>query len=172
MSESQNVNEIASQYFSKWTSNKLLSTFRSHKRNLSALSKQFLIICFNGIKVGERSIYLTNAKMKQTLEGYDDWSPYILTGDVGLHMKFKTNAGILAHILKKIQLYEEDEQKKKELNQWIFDKTNKRYSDFDQMLGSGMYVYIFFSSFCRYNTQEKNKKYQNKFAQQVKTQNI
>ena len=82
--------------------------------------------------------------MRKTLEGYDDWSPYIFTGDIGLHMKFKTNAGILAHILKQIQLYEEeDEEKKKELNQWIFDTTNKRYSDFDQMLQSGMYVYIY-----------------------------
>ena len=144
MSESLNVDDTATQCFSKWTSSKISSTFRSHKRNLSALSKEFIIICLNGIKVGKRSIYLTNAKMRQTLEGYDDWSPYIFTGNVGLHMKFKTNAGILAHIIKRIHLLdEEDEEKKKELNETIFNQTNKRYSDFDQMLQSGIYIYIY-----------------------------
>lgn len=137
MSDSLSVDETATQCFTLWTASRLLSTFRDHKQKQTEVSKQVLLLCLAGIKVNQRSVYLSNNKMMETLEFYDEWSPFILTGNVGLHMKFKTNAGILAHIINCINSYQEDEAKMKELNQKI-DSTTDQYKNLNDMLESGM----------------------------------
>lgn len=137
-----NVDETATQCFSLWTPRHILSSFRDHKQNLTDLSKQFLNICFNGIKHKQRSVYLSNGKMMQTLEAYDEWSPYLFTGNVGLHMKFKTIAGILAHIIKCIKSYEQNEEEMTKLNQKI-NSTIDKYKNLDDMLQWGMLVGIY-----------------------------
>ena len=150
-----NVDETATQCFSLWTPRHILSSFRDHKQNLTNLSKQFLNICFNGIKFNQRSVYLSNRKMMETLEAYDEWSPYLFTGNVGLHMKFKTISGILAHIIKCINSYKQNEEKMKKLNEKI-NTTTEEYKNLNDMLQCGMlvgsyiyiYIYIFVAFVC------------------------
>ena len=103
-SELLSVEETAAECFTLWTPSHVASTFRNHKQNLTQFSKQLLKLCFAGSKVNFRSCYLSNEKMMETLESFDEWNPCILTGDVCLHMKFKTSAGRLAHINKYINL--------------------------------------------------------------------
>lgn len=137
------VDEQATKYFTVWTSKRFLSVLRDHKQNLTDISNNFLNLCYNGIQVGARSVYLSNEKMKDTLRGYDKWGQYIFPGNVGLHKKFKANAGVLAHIIKQIDLYEGDEEKMDELNDKI-KENSETYTTLKEMLDSGLLTLFLF----------------------------
>lgn len=137
-SGSLDVDDTATEYFKKWTSRNLTSTLRDHKQKLTGICRNFIIICNEGIKENQRSVYLTNEAMRQALSGYDEWGQYILTGNVGLHKKFKANAAILAHIVKSIDLYRANEQKMAELNDKIYNDTD-HYNTLDDLLDAGMF---------------------------------
>ena len=137
-SGSLDVDDTATEYFKKWTSRNLTSTLRDHKQKLTGICRNFIIICNEGIKENQRSVYLTNEAMRQALSGYDEWGQYILTGNVGLHKKFKANAAIFAHIVKSIDLYRANEQKMAELNDKIYNDTD-HYNTLDDLLDAGMF---------------------------------
>lgn len=136
-SGSLDVDDTATEYFRKWTSRNLTSALRDHKQMLTGICRNFINICNEGIKENQRSVYLTNKAMRQALSGYDEWGQYILTGNVGIHKKFKANAAILAHIVKCIDSYREKEQKMAELNDKIYNETDN-YNTLDDMLDAGM----------------------------------
>ena len=142
---SLNVDDAATEYFQQWTSRNLTSTLRDHKQMLTGICRDFIEICNEGIRENQRSVYLTNDAMKQALSGYDEWGQYILTGNVGIHKKFKANAAILAHIIKWIDLYRNNQEKMDELNEKISNTTDN-YNNLDEMLDAGMlsiYIYIY-----------------------------
>ena len=125
--------------FLEWTPQHMLTSFKGAHDKLSSLAHEFFEISFKGIKFRQRSIYLKNKEMIATLLGYDEWAKYIPTEHVGLHKKFKTNAGILAHILKRINLYKMDEEKLNNLNDEI--QKNTAYDDLDDMLDCGKFIF-------------------------------
>ena len=135
---SLDVDDTATEYFQKWTSRNLTSTLRDHKQKLTGICRNFINICNEGIKENQRSVYLTNKAMRQALSGYDEWGQYILTGNVGIHKKFKANAAILAHIVKRIDSYRANTQKMAELNNKICNNTDD-YNTLDEMLDAGMF---------------------------------
>ena len=139
------LEELTTAVFSNWTSNKLFNTFKNRYQDLTKLSRDFFNICFKGIQPNQYSIYLTNEKMKQSLLGYDEWAQFIPTGNVGLHHKFKMNAGVLSHIIKRISLYESNEEKINELNETI--QATTEYHHLNHMLEYGMFFLFFFCFF-------------------------
>ena len=142
MSESEEeaaLDEIATTLFTNWSSTNIIREFKERHDNLTKLSKDFIKICFEGLVVDKKSIYLKNEKMKEMLLGFDLWSPFIPTGTVGLHHKFKTNAGVLSHMIKQINLFESNEEKMEELNGKINSQTE--YTDLEHLLDYGMYVF-------------------------------
>ena len=139
------LDDLTTAVFSQWSSHTLFNTFKNRYDELTKLSVDFFNICFRGIKPNQLSIYLTNEKMKQSLLGYDKWSQFIPTGNVGLHHKFKTNAGVLSHILKQINLYELNNETKSKLNEMIQSTTE--YRDLQHMLDYGMLLAFFFLFF-------------------------
>lgn len=136
------LDNLTTAVFSKWSSDILLRTFKTRYEELTRLSIDFFNICFRGIKPNQMSIYLSNEQMKQSLLGYDNWSQFIPTGNVGLHHKFKTNAGVLSHILKQINLYKSNREVKMRLDEQIVSTTE--YSDLEHMLEYGMFFSCFF----------------------------
>ena len=135
------LDDLTTTVFSKWTSDTLFQTFKNRYQDLTNLSIDFFNICFRGITPNEISIYIANEKMRESLLGYDEWSQFIPTGNVGLHHKFKTNAGVLSHILKQINLYEQQKDLKKKLNEKIRSTTG--YRNLQQMLHYGMLLAFF-----------------------------
>ena len=133
------VEEVATIVFGFWSSEKTFNIFSNRFDKLSHLCYKFFKICFDGIQPGSRSIYLKNEKMKETLLGYEEWSSFILGNTLGLHHKFRCNAGCLYHLLHAIESMEADEQGMERLNDKI--KENTLYSDLDAVLEAGMYVF-------------------------------
>ena len=142
MTEDSNssVQTDATKLFTDWSTSSIRDTFKNRHDQLTSLAHAVMKICFNGIKVGQKSVYLTNEKMKNALAGYDEWERFIPTADVGLHKKFKVNVGILSHIIKRIAVYESDTNILTTLNEKINDNT--RYNDLQQMLNLGLFTYI------------------------------
>ena len=135
---SLSVQQKATVIFNEWTPAFLLDSVKTPHIKLKRISADFLRICFEGMKVNQKSVYLTNQPMIQTLLAYDEWSIFVPTGEVGTHKKFKINAGILSHILKRIQLYEENPQKLNALNMKIKQTTKDK--NLDELLQRGMFI--------------------------------
>ena len=150
-SESKKFQRTTSAFFNHWSSDKILNVFKNGHEQLTQLSLNFFRICFKGIVPDKLSIYLSNNEMKETLAGYDDWSPFIPTERVGLHKKFKTNAGLLSHLYLSIEEYKEDESLMTDLTELIDNTTE--YSNLEHMLDYGTYLFFlprnfFCGSFC------------------------
>ena len=144
-SDEKKLQQRATDFFSDWSSSKILRIFKRGYDQLTRLSIDFLKICFKSIKAEELSIYLSNVKMQETLAGYDDWAPFIPTDTVGLHKKFKTNAGLLSHMYLSIEEYRSDDKLMDDLNDLIYDTTE--YTDLDHMLDYGMYRFSLAAQF-------------------------
>ena len=141
----ESVDETATEVFTVWTPKFILKTFQEYDAQLTELASDVMHLTFDGIKKNQKSIYLTNKKMRHTLLAYDEWEKYIPTGDVGLHKKFKTNAGILSHIIKRIAIYKAEPQKLAALNAKI--SANTEYGNLDDMLAKGMFILYIFNFF-------------------------
>lgn len=137
--EGANVEEAANAVFGHWSSSEIFNTFKNKFEALSELCAHFLKICYAGMKSGTRSIYLKNKRMKQSLLGYPEWSPFIPVNTVGLHHKFKCNAGCLYHMVRAIDVLESDEEGMRRFNAKIKETTS--YKNLDHMLDKGMYMF-------------------------------
>lgn len=132
---------FATKFFSEWTTEQLVETYQERKGNLTDLCKEFMLICNSGIKPGKLSVYLSNDEMMETLRGYDEWSRLIFPGPVGLHFKFKHNSGILSHIVKCVDKYDDDAKFKEELDSKIVETTE--FNDLHDLLNDGMFCLLF-----------------------------
>ena len=137
-SESEvNLDEMVTEFFTKWNPKKLTSTFKKRYAELTELAKGFFNILFDGTPYDEESIYFKNESMKNMILAYPVWSLWIPGDQCGLHRKFKDTVGVLHHMISTIDELKSDPRRLKEFNDKV-DELSTDYTDLEHMLAFGM----------------------------------
>ena len=155
-SSEANLDEIVTEFFTKWNPKKLTPKFKKRYDELTELAKGFFQILFDGTPYEEESIYFKNESMKNMILAYPVWSPWIPGDGCGLHRKFKDTVGVLYHIISTIDELKADAPRLKEFNEKV-DELSTDYQDLDHMLTYSVdyslriffYTFFFFIQTCK-----------------------
>ena len=117
------INSITTNLFQEFTPQKMMNLFGGLQSNLVNVATTTLQICMYGIG-DKKSNYLINPFMKETLSKFDEWKNFIPEDGLGIVMKFKSNAMILAHIIKRMSYYQSNPSKLQQIEDKIKNKTS------------------------------------------------